>query len=117
MNLYESVLESIPQHATKTGIDDTPTSLEINTAVHKVKENAPGESGIPSKVWKVLSSCDQIFDILKNINIDFWTTELTPKQWERGLLKILPKKGDLRLPGNYRGIMLLETCYKVVAII
>ena len=116
-NYDESVLESIPQHATKTGIDDIPTSLEINTAVHKLKENAPGESGIPSKVWKVLRSCDHTFDILRNIIIDFWTTELTPKQWERGLLKILPKKGDLRLPGNYRGIMLLETCYKVVAII
>ena len=86
----ESVTESIPQHATKTGIDHTPTPLEINTAVHKLKENAPGESGIPSKVWKVLTSCNRTFDILKNIVIDFWTTELTPKQWEKGLLKILP---------------------------
>ena len=107
----ESVLESIPQHATKTGIDDIPTSLEINTAVHKLKENAPGESDIPSKSWKVLASCDHTFDILKNIIIGFWTIELTPKRWERGLLKILPKKGDLRLPGNYRRITLLETCY------
>ena len=34
-----------------------------------------------------------------------------------GLLTILQKKGDLSLPGNYRGIMLLETAYKIVAII
>ena len=27
------------------------------------------------------------------------------------------KKGDLSKPGNYRGIMLLETAYKVLAII
>ena len=32
-----------------------------------------------------------------------------------GLLKILPKKGDLRQPGNYRGIVLLEVAYKIVA--
>ena len=33
------------------------------------------------------------------------------------MLTILAKKGDLSLPGNYRGIMLLETAYKIVAII
>ena len=42
-------------------------------------------------------------------------TELTPEEWETGLLKILAKKGDLTLPGNYGGIMLLETSYKIVA--
>ena len=46
-----------------------------------------------------------------------WESEVTPEEWEIGLLKVLPKKGDLRLPGNYRGIMLLETAYKIVAII
>ena len=34
-----------------------------------------------------------------------------------GPLRILPKKGDLSLPGNYRGIMLLETAYKIVSIL
>ena len=33
------------------------------------------------------------------------------------LLSILPKKGDLRLPGNYRGIMMLEVAYKIVSIV
>ena len=37
-----------------------------------------------------------------------------PEEWEVGLLEILPKKGDLTQPGNYRGIMLLETAYKIV---
>ena len=43
------------------------------------------------------------------------TTELTTEEWETGLLKILAQKGDMTLPGNYRGIMLLETSYKIVA--
>ena len=30
-------------------------------------------------------------------------------------LKIFPKKGDLSHPGNYRGIMLLEVAYKIIA--
>jgi hypothetical protein len=31
------------------------------------------------------------------------------------LLKVLEKKGDLSKAGNYRGIMVLEVPYKVVA--
>ena len=116
-NYDETVIDSIPQHTIKAGIENEPTILEIQSAIRNLKENAPGESGIPAKVWKTLMYSNRTFDILRNIVIDFWTTELTPKQWEKGLLKILPKKGDLRLPGNYRGIMLLETSYKIVAII
>ena len=40
--------------------------------------------------------------------------EIFPTDWNIGLLTILPKKGDLRKPGNYRGIMLLESSYKVI---
>jgi hypothetical protein len=29
------------------------------------------------------------------------------------LIKVLPKKGDVSASGNYRGIMLLETAYKI----
>ena len=47
----------------------------------------------------------------------FWQSEEMPAEWETGLLKILPKKGDKSLPGNYRGIMMLEVAYKMVALI
>ena len=47
--------------------------------------------------------------------LEFWESEETPVEWEMGLLKILPKSGDLSQPGNHRGIMLLEVGYKVVA--
>ena len=40
-------------------------------------------------------------------------SEEVPAEWEDGLLKILPKSGDLSQPGNYRGIMLLGVLYKV----
>ena len=30
-------------------------------------------------------------------------------------MKVIPKKGDLSQPGNYRGIMLLEVSYKIIA--
>jgi len=46
--------------------------------------------------------------------IHFWLTETPPEEWEMGLLSILPKKGDMHNPGNYRGIMMLEVAYKIV---
>ena len=39
------------------------------------------------------------------------------KDWLLGLLKILPKKGDVSQAGNYRGTMLLEASYKTVIIL
>ena len=40
---------------------------------------------------------------------------MPPAEWGIGLLSILPKKGDLSNPSNYRGIIMLEVTYKVVA--
>jgi len=45
----------------------------------------------------------------------FWNSEQLPESWAIGLLSILPKKGGLSLPGNYRGITMLEVAYKIVA--
>ena len=45
----------------------------------------------------------------------FWRSKVNPELWITGLLKILEKKGELSKAGNYRGIMLLEVPYEVVA--
>ena len=41
-------------------------------------------------------------EIGQNVKQEFWETELVPEEWETGLLRILAKKGDLSIPGNYR---------------
>ena len=43
-----------------------------------------------------------------------WDKEEVPAQWKEGIIKKLPKKGDLRDCSNYRGIMLLSTQGKVL---
>jgi hypothetical protein len=40
-----------------------------------------------------------------------------PKEWEIGLLSLLPKKEDLSKPGSYCGIMMLEIGYKILGLI
>ena len=112
----ESILDFLEESKVSeyTGI---PTDEQIKCAVKRLKNNAPGDSGIPSAVWKALLTENETFSMMRTVVHNFWKKEVMPDEWETGLLKILPKKGDLSDPGNYRGIMLLETAYKIVAIL
>ena len=44
-----------------------------------------------------------------------WNTERIPETWKKGLLVKLPKKGDLSLCSNWRGINLLNSISKILA--
>ena len=109
--------DHFPQLNSITEIPDLPDDTEIADACRSLKNKAPGDSGLKPELWKALLTDSRTFHLLKSLVLDFWTSEVPPKQWMMGLLRILPKKGDLSLPGNYRGIMLLETAYKIVSIL
>ena len=112
-----TVLDLLDQHPVMEGIDHCPTNDEIRKAVNRLKNKAPGESGLTSQMFKCLTEDEITFDLLTTVITELWNTESPPAEWDVGLLKILPKKGDLSKPGNYRGIMLLEVSYKIIAII
>ena len=109
--------DHFPQLNSITEIPDLPDDKEIADACRSLKNKAPGDSGLKPELWKALLTDSRTFHLLKSLVLDFWSSEVPPKQWMMGLLRILPKKGDLSLPGNYRGIMLLETAYKIVSIL
>ena len=109
--------DHFPQLNSNTEIPDLPDDKEIADACRSLKNKAPGDSGLKPELWKALLTDSRTFHLLKSLVLDFWISEVPPKQWMMGLLRILPKKGDLSLPGNYRGIMLLETAYKIVSIL
>ena len=110
-----SVLALLKQEPVISEVDHPPTDEEILKAVNSLKNNAPGESGLTSQMFKAIVSNNQTFQLLRSIILDFWESELPLDQQETGLLKIIPKKGDLSQSGNYRGIMLLEVAYKIIA--
>ena len=112
-----SVVDELSQYEVHNGLDHTPTDKEIRTAILKLKDKAPGESGIVPRVFKCIIDCQETYSIFKTILLDIWHTEQIPEEWNLGRLIVLPKKGDLSQPKNYRGIMLLEIAYKVLAII
>ena len=112
-----TVLDSLEQLPVQIGYDALPNDDEISRATSRLKNSSPGESGITSYELKSLLKCEFTFNILRDIIHHIWNTETIPDEWNIGRLTILPKKGDLSLPKNYRGIMLLEVSYKIVAII
>ena len=57
------------------------------------------------------------FDYFYGIIIDFWLLTNDPEDFHTAKLCILPKKGDLKLPKNYRGICLLDVASKVISVI
>ena len=112
-----AVIDKLQQHAVVLGCDHQPTDDEIKSATRKLRDKGPGDSGLCPQSWKCLLKSEETFNFLKKIILEFWQTEIVPSEWETGLLKILPKKGDLSQPGNHRGIMLLEVAYKIIAIL
>jgi len=109
------VLDSIQQHEVWEEAGRIPSDKEIEAAVGKLNLSSPGASGVGAAAVKAVLSSARGFVLLREMVLEFWEGEVAPTSWEDGLLKILPKSGDLSQPGNYRGFMLLEVLYKVVA--
>ena len=112
-----SVLDDLPQEPVVWGIDGLPTDDEITKGISRLHATSPGASGTHARLWQALASTSAGFDYIRHFITHFWVTENPPVEWETGLLSILPKKGDLSKPGNYRGIMMLEVGYKILGII
>ena len=80
------------------------TMEELESVLKNTKTNkAAGLDGIPPEVWKT----GRFNDILLSFCNDVYA--LNPiSNWRKGCILPFPKKGDLTVPSNYRGITL--TC-------
>ena len=93
---------------------DTPSTEEVTTAVKKLKNGrAPGVDGITAEMLKVsLRACIFVWTALL---VAIWTNEKVPKDWTRGILVKLFKKGDAQICDNWRGINLTSVPSKILA--
>ena len=90
-----------------------PTKSEITKALKLLKNGkAAGPDGIPPEALKTdaKTTTDMLHPLLQKI----WTEMKVPADWKKGHLVKLPKKGDLGLCKNWRGIMLLSVPSKVL---
>jgi endonuclease/exonuclease/phosphatase family metal-dependent hydrolase len=88
------------------------TVAELRQALKQLRNGkAAGEDGIAPEMLK---HCDELSELylLKLCN-EVWNSEKVPSSWRKGVIVKLPKKGDLRECGNWRGITLLPLVYKL----
>ena len=93
---------------------DPPTYGEVKKAIASLKNNkAAGPDSIPAELFK--HGGEKLVDVLHNVIVRVWQSEILPTEWMNGALCPLHKKGDKLCCSNYRGICLLNTAYKVFA--
>ena len=105
----------VPQLPMQAELGELPTGAEVMRAMLDLRLTGPGRSGLHAAMWRALTATAEAMGLVVELVQQLWEEEQMPREWCCGLLKILPKKGDLTQPGNYRGIVLLEVAYKVVA--
>ncbi|XP_071580229.1 uncharacterized protein [Temnothorax nylanderi] len=94
--------------------EDEITEMEIKLALKKLKlKKAAGIDEIPMEAWKYASGplWNRLVDLLRQI----WREGTIPSDWKKSIIVTLYKRGDQEKTGNYRGISLLCTAYKVYA--
>ena len=92
---------------------DVVTPEEVGKQLKKMKGGkAPDESGVVAELL-----CKGSYLLMKAI-ADIFTAALEPKAvipdyWKVSSIRVLLKKGDERLPGNYRPICIIPILYKL----
>lgn len=87
---------------------------EIGKAVIKMKLNkVAGIDGIQMEAWKYEG--EEIKKGLKKLLKRIWKEEHISEDWKSNIIVPLYKRGDQEKVGNYRGISLLCSAYKIYA--
>lgn len=93
-----------------------PTLEEVKNTLRQLKNNkSPGPDNLPAELFKYAAEplADELTPMLRHI----WETNNIPNEWKKGTIVTIPKKGDISLCKNWRGITLLNTINKVLALI
>lgn len=91
---------------------DPPNKEELIEAIESLKNNkSPGIDQITGELLK--ADVNVTTEILLPLFEKIWKEEKFPKDWQTGVIVKIPKKGDLKLCNNWRGITLLSTVNKL----
>ena len=103
----------IPQQPVVEELDSPPTMEEVFQAITQMKcQRAAGRDGIPAEL--LIHGGDKVAAELLTLFSEIWSSEQIPKEWVDAVIVPIPKKGDVRHCGNWRGISLLSVPGKVL---
>ena len=115
-NFSAEELEMVRQRPLRPEMAAPPSEEELGSALGKMKNGkVGGESGILPEMLRAACSEEDFTKRLLELVGDVWRECEVPTDWRDAVLVPLPKKGDLSLCDNWRGIALLEVVGKVVA--
>ena len=98
----------------RTEMDVEPSDAEVQAALAKLKMGkAAGKNGILPEQLKYAG--EPFVKALGQLVRQVWKEGAVPAEWHSGIVVPIPKKGELRDCDNWRGIVLLDVCGKVVA--
>ena len=92
---------------------DPPTREETAKAIAAMKVNKAAALDCAITAEALKGGGDQMIDAIHAFCCEVYTTLSPPKQWITNVIIPLPKKGDLSLMTNYRGISLMSIAAKV----
>ncbi|XP_025163183.1 uncharacterized protein LOC112590540 [Harpegnathos saltator] len=80
----------------------------------KLKDNkAVGGDEIPNEAWKY--GGERMEEWIREMCNRVWRGEEWPEEWKEGIVVPIVKKGEGRVVGEYRGVTLMNTLYKIYA--
>ena len=98
-------------------VDEDINFVEFQRAVKALKRGkAPGHDGVPPDFLKLCAldwesnMATTLFELVRWV----WRNETIPEQWHESEVVVIPKKGDLTLTTNYRGIALMPSVLKLL---
>ena len=109
----ESVFDSLRVRPVCSELAELPTKEELVRAISRLCNNkAPGESGILPEMVRYAGA--EFLEALLSLVHEVWRESCVPQAWRNAELVPIPKKGDLSVCDNWRGIALLDVVGKVV---
>ena len=108
-----TVFDSIAHCPVLEELADLPSKDDLVKAMALLKNNkAPGESGILPEM--VRHGGQKFIDAVLSLLHRVWKEGNVPQAWRNAELVPIPKKGDLSVCDNWRGIALLDVVGKLV---
>ena len=96
--------------------DPPPSREEITSALRRLKNHkSPGVDGITNEQLRFGS--DGLTGPLVDLFGGVWREENVPDEWLKGVISVIPKKGDTSICSNNRGITLRSTTSKLFQIV
>ena len=101
-------LEKVKQRPIRASMANPSTMEEMRHAVSRLKSGKAGAtSGILPEMLRASCCDDEFSQILLDLMHSVWKERQVPQDWLYAVLVPIPKKGDLTMCYNWRGISLL----------